>query len=618
MKKRDAWRRQTILSVVILLLLLIPAAESEANSVDAIVLIDTSGSMFSYFDDTREYLIERILTEQLTIGDSFHLLSFAGEPDYEISRKMKGLEEIKAVIARLMLLQPLGIHTDLVSAFKALYDYVSDLPLESRKEIFILTDGIHDPPPGSPYPVSAGNSSDVAEIAASMRRNGWNVHIIQFPTGEELADSGITAGESAVTAGTSSDGAGASDGTSDGTSGSNLLPVISQELNNEIVPYTPDENGFAHKATGQLELVFPNSLGTVGDNFVFQLTVISHLNEPSSISIDDVLINGEAALEKSLSTGVKAGEKQRLKLDLSLPESIEDGEQLIDLEIVLADSGRAFPRRVQLDAHVLRSAGRNGSLNGYLRYLVYGLAALVVLLIIIWIVRRSFGPGADIQPVHEKERITPYGLKQKDKEETALIASDDTLSESALLLADFGSSRDKNAAAEELMAFSREHKKTLPPGSSGSSSIAGRSSGLYSLKEIQEARAAGKIAIEMRVQEQNRLIGKRNIKWLKDGESLRVGGSSSSPFIIFLYPVPAVIGTIRRSGELFTFTPEDPSRFTMKEKLQTGSLDTPITYKLSENVSISFKFHIWVSPLENINRFLHVIDTPGLPKEEQA
>ncbi len=605
MKKRDEWRRQGVLSAVILLLLLIPAAETRANSVDAVVLIDTSGSMFNYFDDTREYLIERILTEQLTIGDSFHLLSFAGEPDYEISRKMKGLEEIKPVIARLMLLQPLGRHTDLVSAFKSLYDYVSDLPLESRKEIFILTDGIHDPPPGSPYPVSAGNSSDVAEIAASMRRNGWYVHIIQFSTGEELAENGT------------GDFEGGGGETIGGKSGSNLLPVISQELDEDIVPYTPDEEGFAHRATGQLELVFPDSLGKIGEKFVFQLAVISHLNEPASIVIDDVLINGEASLVKSVSAGVKAGQRERLKLNLSLPAGIEDGEQVLDLEIVLANSDRAFPRRMTLGADVLRSSGSRSGLNAFqLRYLLYGLAALVVLLMIIWIVRRSFGPGADVQQVREKDRVTPYGLKKEDKEETLLVSNDDTQAESALLLANFGSARDKNAAADELMAFSREHKRALPPRSSGVSSAPGRSSGLYSLKEIQEARAAGKTAIEMTVQEQNRLIGKRNIKWLKDGETLRVGGSASSPFIIFLYPVPAVIGTISRSGEHFRFTPEDPSRFTMKEHPLKGSLGIPITYKLSENVTISFSFHAWVSPLENINRLLHSIDSPGPPEKE--
>lgn len=597
MKKRCEKRRRTSVPVVFLLFMaLSPVVPAAAKTVDAVVMLDTSSSMFSYFDDTREYLIERILTEQLTTGDGFHLLSFADTPEYEISRKMKDIGEIEAVAARLMLLQPLGRYTDLVAAFKKLYDYVSDLPLETQKEIFILTDGIHDPPPGSPYPVSGRNSDDVADIAASMRRNGWNVHIIRFPSGA-ASDSGAGAGAA------------------NGSGGNNLLPAISRELDTEAVPYDPEENGFVHKATGQLEIIFPDTLGNIRDRFALKLTVVNHIDEPASIRIEQLLVNGVESLEKAVSEGVKAGERLQLKLNARLPETVQEGDQLLELEIILADGGRAFPRKASVPAEIARTPGRLGNGSPVARYILYAAAALVVLIVLVLMVGRLFGSTAGRDHVADKEPAAAYGLSRYEKEEVPLEAAGESMSESAELLARFGSSVKRNAAAEELMSYGRDRGKELPARSAGRTLSAGRSSGLYSLKEIRAAREEGRVAVELVVHEQNRMIGKRNIKWLREGESLRVGGANGSPFIIFLYPVPPVIGTLARSGASFTFTPEPESaaRISMGPGPVTGALDRPIVYRLNENVSVEFRFHLWESPLERINNFLHVIDRPGLP-----
>jgi hypothetical protein len=137
------------------------------------------------------------------------------------------------------------------------------------------------------------------------------------------------------------------------------------------------------------------------------------------------------------------------------------------------------------------------------------------------------------------------------------------------------------------------------------------------MKEIVSARAQGKIAVEMVVRDQNRLIGRRNIKWMKDGETLKIGGAASSPFIIFLYPVPSSIGTLTRQGEQFFFTPESSDRFPGfgdGDMLKSECIDMPITFAVNNEVSIEFRFHRWISPLESLNRMLHMIDEPGLPK----
>ncbi|MCK5672444.1 MAG: VWA domain-containing protein, partial [Spirochaetales bacterium] len=152
-----------------------------SEQIDNIVLLDTSESMFPYYSGTIDYLIEDIVQKQLQSGDTFHLLSFNDFPEYEISRTIRSEIEIKEIFNRILLLQPIGKYTDLISAFSFLYEYTEKLQLNSLKRIIILTDGIHDPPPESPYPVSSDNITNIVKISENMRRQGWDVSLVQFP-----------------------------------------------------------------------------------------------------------------------------------------------------------------------------------------------------------------------------------------------------------------------------------------------------------------------------------------------------------------------------------------------------------------------------------------------------
>ncbi len=154
-----------------------------AEGMDVLVMVDTSESMFPYFDDLVKYLIRDILEERLRPGDSFHLLSFAGEPEIEVGVGIDDNFSVEKIIGRILLLQPLGPYTDLVSAIQYLYTYAKVLPEKNRKTILLLTDGIHDPPPGSPYYGwdSARIRADLLANAKEIQREGWSVHILQIP-----------------------------------------------------------------------------------------------------------------------------------------------------------------------------------------------------------------------------------------------------------------------------------------------------------------------------------------------------------------------------------------------------------------------------------------------------
>ena len=156
-------------SIIILLFSITITNWLVSEQIDNIVLLDTSVSMLPYYSSTVNYLINDIVKQQLQIGDSFHLLSFNDYPEYEISRTIKGESEIVDILNRILLLQPVGKYTDLISAFSFLYEYTAKLRLNSIKNIIILTDGIHDPPPDSSYPVSSTNLDDIKKISENMK-----------------------------------------------------------------------------------------------------------------------------------------------------------------------------------------------------------------------------------------------------------------------------------------------------------------------------------------------------------------------------------------------------------------------------------------------------------------
>ena len=122
--------RSTRLLLVLSILLLVAVCGMPAG-VDLVVMVDTSASMFPVFDDLVNYLLRDILENRLREGDSFHLLSFAGSAEVELTERIEATSDLAQVTGRILLLEPLGRYTDLIGALEWLYDYVRTLPEES-------------------------------------------------------------------------------------------------------------------------------------------------------------------------------------------------------------------------------------------------------------------------------------------------------------------------------------------------------------------------------------------------------------------------------------------------------------------------------------------------------
>ena len=159
-------------------LAVMPAA---AENIDLVVMVDTSASMFPYFDDLMNYLVHDLLATRLHRGDTFHLLSFDSTPEVEIALEINSAEAADRAFGRILLLHPLGRYTDLVGRLQFLYKYAKELPETNPKQIILITDGVNDPPPGSPNKLSdAAARQAVNDVAAAMKKEGLDV---QHPQG---------------------------------------------------------------------------------------------------------------------------------------------------------------------------------------------------------------------------------------------------------------------------------------------------------------------------------------------------------------------------------------------------------------------------------------------------
>jgi len=121
----------------------------------------------------------------------------------------------------------------------------------------------------------------------------------------------------------------------------------------------------------------------------------------------------------------------------------------------------------------------------------------------------------------------------------------------------------------------------------------------------------GPLLLNMFVEDQNTLIGKRNIHSLKSGYSLTVGGGKSD-FLIFLVPVPANIGEVRRSGSQLSFIPRKPKLFPdLGSSELRDCLNKTIRIISDKGYELRFRFEMYEDPLETLNRVLLQIKVPG-------
>jgi len=614
--------------LLLLCVLVFASLAAAAEPLDFVVLLDISESMLPYFDDTVNYLIRDILKQHLAPADGFHLLTFANTPGIELTLDVEKDEDIDEGLERILLLQPLGQYTDLVSALKFVYSYTGSLRTASEKKILVLTDGIHDPPPGSPYPVSENTYLETAtEVARDIRKQGWDIALIQFPTDSR--------------AGAAAGGAGAGTGISErpeGSSAADTRGAVAKAAANGAPGIQPSRRGaktptvVAPATSGVVAPATPSAVAPTSEGPAVQSpdsggdgrrTVVAE-KEPSGTTAAE---SDAVAAKGGESPAYEAGTREDL-----YPVLAKD----LDVEVLSYDEPSGDTTHRALGAPELVFPDNLGRV-GYgftLPFRVRNLSderILVELIAIVWNATNILDSPVKITVPPEESRPLKARIELPKSIEPGALAleleavfGDDLriYPRKGTVSAILRGSGVKNAAwsAQFLPVLAYIGLGLL--GALllvllvfGVRALVARIIATMGATAVQGVlRSAGDRAVEMHVEGQNPNIGTRNVNFIRDAGRASIGGGFSS-YLIYLYRLPARIAMISRRGQTYTFTPVKPEFFEAGESIP-DCLDRDITVLCAPGRRLTIRFRRYVSPLEKINAIMRLAQKPPVVEKE--
>ncbi len=546
-----------------------------AERVDMIVLLDNSVSVLPYYEQIQDSLLKKIISEHLRPGDTFNLITFADFPEVEISREIKNEEDIEGILAYSSLLQPMGNYTDLVLALRFLYKYTLDLPLSNKKKIVILTDGIHDPPPGSPYLYSGDEKTreEVKKASDSIHREGWDVSIVEISEDEiNETDADDFVDDKQATDEPSGDY------TETQSEPVNVLDTVSESLGSEPNVFDKNENDMAGIVLGIPEISIPGHLGETNGTLEVPITIRNRSNEALLFSLSAVIEQQTDLLRNKESIYIGPEETDVLVIELELPEDQVTGEQQAEVMLKLVGGIDTEPKTLVLRYNFQPKGGIDKVLKYVTDWRVIALLiGIAVAVIIILIIKKSLSG----RPVEGILIPAAASVTEDEKEVVEGIKKPNDTDEQKLT---------KRHEPEEIFI------------TSGSSAAA---NSYYINKKNRP--------VQMHVFGQNTKLGIINVKWLGLKKRRVIGSSASAAFRIFFIKVPHVLAEIECTGKNFIFYPVEKEYFPeLKEPLHE-CLYKKIKIVTPEGKLFYIEFRQWISELERLNRLLTMTKHPGSP-----
>lgn len=556
-----------------------------AENIDLVVMVDTSSSMFPYFDDLMNYLVHDLLAARLHRGDTFHLLSFDSSPEVEIALEMSSAEAADRAFGRILLLHPLGRYNDLVGALEFLYKYAKELPETNPKQIILITEGMHDPPPGSAHRLpDAAVRQAVNDAAGAMRKEGWTFNILKVPPEPAPGEEGLRS----------------------------YLPDLAKRLGVPVVPYrTAEKQAVTGMTTGFPTLIFPPALGNVGNRFTASFRVKNWKSEPIIVRLSGVHSDGAELLDRKVSLTVAANAEAPLDVPIRLPASYPTGEHSANVQLVFEDDLRISPTSGTLS---FTYTGRGGLPLPRLTFL-YVIYILIALAIIYGLIRLFLFLGSRMQegavsgfarragPSVAEPGVGVAARRRGRANEAAESPEGRPVAGKKVAPASMG------GPAGRLTGAPPEHE--APPQGPFRRGIRPTVASLKrSLPRSEMEKGTLPSLIEMRVSLQNHHIGFRNVHRIPDGGRRSVGGGPSS-YLIFLVRVPASIAEITNQHGKYAFTPLRTELFPGMNGPIEDCLGVEIPFVTPGGRQMSLHFREWVSPLHEINRIMRSVHFEG-------
>lgn len=563
---RGARGRSRLLLVGLAVVLLAAGAASvSAANIDLVVMIDTSESMFPYFNDVTNYLIQDLLTAKLHAGDTFHLLSFSGTPELEIALPINSESAAQQAFGRILLLHALGRYTNLVAALQFLGSYVKELPETNPKQIILITDGVHDPPPGSPNKTDPATvQAAVVNAASAMRKDGWTFNILKVPPQPAPGEEGEKS----------------------------YLADIAQALGVAIVPYKVNDSGnLTGRTTGFPDLSFP-ALGKVGTVFTAPFHVKNWKDEPIILKLSSIQSDGAELLERHVSVPVPASGEATLNATIRLPLSYPKGDHQASVQLLFEDDPRISPTSGTL---TFTYTGKGGLPIPrltflYVLYIILGLGVIYLLVRLFLYMRKKLSE-APLTGIARGQAMRAGATAGAPPSPASFRGRAKLTPEAAAQASALRAPKRVSLMAVPSSTISPDHVR--PTVASIRRAIP--------RQPVQQAELPP--LIEMRVDLQNHRVGFRNVHRIAPGSARTVGGRFSS-YLVFIVQVPAGIGEIRNVDGKYVFTPLRPEMFPALSGPLDDCLDTDIPFLGPKGRALVLHFRQWVSPLEEINRIM--------------
>ena len=620
------------IGIAVILAIGLTAATAEAQDrVDLVVLLDSSQSMFQYYNQVVDFVLSQTVKEYMRFGDAFHLISFSDTTQVEIAQVLRTEKDIRSAVARLYLLYPLGRNTDLVTALRNVYQYVADLPEGSAKHILLITDGMHSPAAGTQF-AGLGPDEVKAELertAGRVRERGWTLRIVRVPFGNGgSADASAQGpGAAGTEAGT---GAGYGEAGSDAPGAGDYLADLAAAAGTAVSSFDPANASATVEETIDLpRITFPAELGDTDYALSIPAEIANGSSRELRVELTRLLLDdGTDILREKAFATVPAEGSARIVLKALLPETMAEGRHELSLEPRFADGLRVSPAKsivaIELRKAPLAAFFRNTAMV-VLFFVILAVACAAILLVFLYsrrIHRKAEGPIVDAlidaSAQGRSAHVSPYAADAgkaaahaspyaADSGKTAAHASPYAADAAAQEAAHI---RDK-AALLGAWGGSDASRRALPKASDAarqaSAETAPRGPMSYEPKLVR----AGSARLTLRVLGQNPNIGKRNIRAMHSGGRASVGGGSSD-FLVFLLPVPRHIAWLYYDGDDATLVPARPEFFPDYDAPIEGCLDRDIRIVTARGKELTLRFERYVPPVERINRLLRCIESPGL------
>ncbi|MGC9312210.1 MAG: vWA domain-containing protein [Sediminispirochaetaceae bacterium] len=173
-------------------------ADSREGNLDVFLLLDRSLSMEQEFQSLQKYVENNVFDTVLQSGDSLNMIAFYGETQPIVSGVFGHDVELSELNSLLYSLQADRHYTDIGSALDLLEKSVATNSRAGYPSyVLLLTDGIHEGPPGSPYPGKTDTfSHPLLELQKQSQFEGWNICLLAITVedkADELAEEVISA-----------------------------------------------------------------------------------------------------------------------------------------------------------------------------------------------------------------------------------------------------------------------------------------------------------------------------------------------------------------------------------------------------------------------------------------